>query len=364
MSKLRGALALFAVLLSNPTPALADAYEAALMRAATAKESAMEDPAPTRWQLAFEYFLEADGMAPSAETKYELGLLAAQLRQDDLAVEYYEASLALNLTEPARSKALGFVDKNGLRMARLLVRGSRGNRVRVRGIARGTLPLDRPLVVLAGDAVVEVVEPTRSVADSRTVTLSAGATTEVDWNSQGARRAATEPVEPQTRLESSTRPLRPMRTMTAPLTTPSGGSPQMALDQGSPGRAAGRWVLGAGVGLLLSSGAMVAVSAIKLSEQRRQLREACDEPLPGATDGCAHARPGKYEDALGIADGIARWQFVQGAAWVGVGVGALGSALGWALLTRHSPSRKTAVRWVPATVIGPQTTCFIWQEAF
>ncbi len=351
-----------AVLVMRSAPASADAFDAALTRAVAAKELAMDHPEPTQWQAAFERFLEADGIGPSAETKYELGFIAVQLRQEDLAVEYYEASLDLGLTGPAREKAQRYVEEHGASMARLLVRGPGGGRVRIRGIERGRLPLLRPLVVFAGNAQVEVKTPSRTATASRTISLLAGRITEVDWDADDLARVVPTPSESPAPLQSVPPPRRVVPgAAVAPLALESPAAETTA-DKGSGGRTAGRWLLGSGIGVLLSSGMMVAVSMTKLSQRRRQLHEACEQPLPGSVDGCQNAQPGRYYEALGLADDIARWRTVQSFAWIGVGVGALGSAVGWAMLSRKSTAAQTVARFVPTPAIGQRSvflTCRI-----
>src|SRR5512145_695024 len=141
-----------------PLAALAGAPEAALTRAVAAKEVALDYPEPGNWQVAFERFLEADAVESSPDTKYELGFAASQLRQEDLAVTYYEQACDLGLSGPGRSKAEAFLAQQRPLMARLLIQGPPGMKVRVRGIQRGTLPLGAPLILLAGETQIELVE--------------------------------------------------------------------------------------------------------------------------------------------------------------------------------------------------------------
>ena len=352
------------VLVTRSAPAFADAFDAALTRAVAAKELAMDHPDPTKWQTAFERFLEADGLGPSAEMKYELGFIAAQMRQEDLAVEYYEASLDLGLTGPAREKAKRYVEEHGSSMARLLVHGPDGGRVRVRGIERGRLPLVRPLVVFAGDTQVDVKTSSRTATASRTISLQAGRITEVDWGADDLARAIPTPPASPAQLHLVSPPRRDVPGAAVASLALETAAAETRTDKGSGGRAAGSWVLGSGVGVLLSSGIMAAVSMTKLSQRRKQLHDACEEPLPGSDDGCKNAQPGRYYEALGLADDIARWRTVQSVAWIAMGVGALGSAVGWAMLSRKSTAGQSVARFVPTPAIGQRAAFLTCRIAF
>ncbi len=122
------ALLLSLALVTAHLPARADAWDAAMARAAAAKENALDENDPARWEEALRLFREADAIRASKESKYEIASAAAWLKQDDLACEAYEGAIALGLDGPAKVKANTFLTEHAPKVARLRLRGPAGRR--------------------------------------------------------------------------------------------------------------------------------------------------------------------------------------------------------------------------------------------
>lgn len=311
-----------------PLAALAGAPEAALTRAVAAKEVALDYPEPGNWQVAFERFLEADAVESSPDTKYELGFAASQLRQDDLAVSYYEQACDAGLTGPGRSKAEAFLAQQRPLMARLLVKGLPGMRVRVRGIERGTLPLAAPIILLAGETQLELVEASGMV-EHRMIGLLAGKVSVLDLNQTHTAGQALQQTLPAASRD-----------------TPVAWSPRVQFvptdDLRQPEGDYSKWFLGLGLGLALGSALILPVSYAKLGSKRRELSDAC-EVASSTINGCAAAKPGRYETALELAADIARWRTLRAVSWTALGVGAASAGFGLARVISANSKEGTAV---------------------
>jgi hypothetical protein len=308
-----------------PQLAMGVEKELALTRAVAAKEQAFDHPDPAKWQEAFDRFLEADTLDPSADTKYELAFIAVQLNQGDLAVSYYEDAIALGLSGSALEKGRSFLNKKTTTIARLMLRGKNGFHVQIRGIDRGTLPLEKPLVVYAGTTEFVIVDASGRRVAQRTVYVPTGQTEHVD-------------LDPVPQVISKTVALefpRPESIDTLPhVSTPSVGA----------------WLLGTGSGLLLASALSVPLTSLKISSKRDQLADACDVPARNP-DGCPVTKRGRYDEAIELANDIARWKTVRTVAWVGIGVGFSSAALGLLLVTKanRTPRTKRVVAIWPTT---------------
>lgn len=158
--KLRS-LAVAAILMCSAVPAFADAWDSAMARAAAAKEKALDAGDPASWEETLRLFQEADAIRSTRESKYELAVAAAWLKQDDLACEAYEAAIALDLQGPARAKADAFLAEQAPRMARVNITGPASARVSIEGRPRGTLP-HGAFVIFAGTAHVKIDHDGRS----------------------------------------------------------------------------------------------------------------------------------------------------------------------------------------------------------
>ena len=65
-----------------------DIYRAALLRAVVAKEQALDSNLTADWVQALLRFRQADAIQATVESKYEIGVAAAQLGYDDVAVTH------------------------------------------------------------------------------------------------------------------------------------------------------------------------------------------------------------------------------------------------------------------------------------
>lgn len=156
-------------------PASADAYDAAMARAAAAKEKALDVNDAASWEEALLRFREADALKPTKESKYEVATAAAWLKQDDAAVEAYSESLALGLGDPAKTKAEAFIADRQGKLAKLSVTGPPGARVLIDGRLRGSLP-HAHFVVFSGSIRVRVESANDAREDTIVTTTGAEST--------------------------------------------------------------------------------------------------------------------------------------------------------------------------------------------
>ncbi len=296
---------ILALTLFGTVPARADAFDAALARAIAAKERALDTNDPASWEDALLRFEEADRLRATKETKYELGLAAAQLRQDDLAVESYEAAIDLGLDGGALEKAHAFLSDHQAAMGRLEVRGPEHAVVLV-GQRRRTLPFDRPMVLFPGPHSV------RAWVEGREVTLAV----RVDAGSKVLLDLAAALAEERpTEADAAPRP-----------------------DRRAPGGANGQptdhnlaWALiGSGAGLAVVGGGTVLGTTWALGSRRDELADLC--AASSDEDTCAYAHPGKRAEAQSKVDSIATMKAVRTGGWVGLGVGVGLAAIGGVLL--------------------------------
>ena len=302
-------LALALALATVGLPARADEYDAAFTRAIAAKERALDTNDPASWQAAVDLFVEADRIRSTKESKYELGAAASRVKQDDVAVEAFEGALSLGLDGPAADKARAFVDQHGKAMGRVQVRGPAGSDVWVAGRWRGSVPLQRPLVVFPGKRRFEL----RAAGDrtEREVGVTAGATVVVDFTTERPDTSGVPDPKPDQRPVA----VPPPRDDTLAWTLTIGG--------------AGVTVIGA-VSLGLSFG--------NLATHRDRLADLC--ATPNGTDACSAAKPGKKEAAQSEVDSIATWKAVRTGGYVGVGAGVLAAGAGLVMLLSRSEPRR------------------------
>jgi hypothetical protein len=306
------ALSLLVAIAVCSAPARADEYDAAFTRAIAAKERALDTNDPASWQAAVDLFIEANRIRSTKESRYELGSAAARLKQDDVAVEAFEAALALGLTGPAADKARAFVDEHAKAMARVEVRGAAGAEIWLAARWRGTLPLDRPLVVFAGKRRFEL--RFGGDRDEQRLAVSAGQPALVDF----------------TRVR---RPLPPTADTLAP-------GPDRPPATAAPPDSTLAWALTiGGAGLTILSSATLGLSFSNVSTHRDRLADLC--AVSSHDDTCAAAKPGKKEAAQSEVDSIASWKSARTASYVGVGAGVLAAGVGVVMLL-STPERKRA----------------------
>jgi hypothetical protein len=320
--KAAGALstAVVALFLAGASPARADAYDAALARAVSAKERALEANDPPHWDEALRLFAEADAIRSTKESKYELGFAAAKMRQNDVAVEAYQAALDLGLVGTARTTAEAFIAQYATSMARIEIVGPPGATIYVAGRWRGRTPLARPIVVFNGPVHMQIAfgQGTNRTED---LVLPAGTLHVLRlWEPQvSSPGPATVPVPP---ANEAVRP---------PSSTEERGTNTLA------------WTLLGGGALLVAGGAvLVPVASSRIGDHRNDLASNCDQ-LSGE-DACAHAKPNGQTAAQTAADGIATWKAVRTGAFVGLGVGAATLVAGVVALAAAPRSRSAHAR--------------------
>jgi len=325
----------FALVLSSSL-ARADEYDAALTRAVAAKERALDTNDPADWQQALDLFAKAVRVRATKEAEYELGGAAARLRQDDLAVEAYESSLALGLQGSAADKARAFIAEKGPDMGRLVVTGPAGAEVWLADRPRGTLPLSRPIVVFAGQRSIRVLLGERVV--TRDVVVGRGASVSLDVGGL---------------LEAP--PASPAATAPPPLLPPPRADVPPA-ERTGPSPAA--WPLTiAGGSLALLSGATVLLAGSNLSSHRDRLATSC--AVLDGTDACREAKPGQRTEAQDEVDSIATWNSVRTGGFVGLGVGLVATGIGVVLLIDGKKRARSSVMLAPArqgagvSIVGP-----------
>ncbi len=296
------------------TQAAADAYDAALARAIAAKERALDRNDPASWEDALHRFEEAARIRPTKEAKYELGLAASQLRQDDLAVESYEAAIALGLEGSPLDKARAYLAEKAASMGRLSILGPPGTVIRI-GQRQRTLPLERAMVLFPGSHALRWTVQGRE--STRSLRIVAGETITIDLKSE--HEGPSPSVEPPGRrkpVQDTTEPDRDLA-----------------------------WALaGSGAGLVVVGGATVLGASLMLSSNREDLKDLCAEL--DESDRCAFSYPGKQQEAQSKVDGIATAKAFRTGGWVGVGLGVGLAAAGGVLLLTDSGS-ETSVSIVP-----------------
>jgi hypothetical protein len=290
----------------------ADAYDAALARAIAAKERALDRNDPASWEDALHRFEEAARIRPTKEAKYELALAASQLRQDDLAVESYEAAVALGLEGSPLDKARAYLDEKAAAMGRVSIAGPPGTVIRVAQRQR-TLPLERAMVLFPGSYALRWTVQGRE--STRSVRIVAGEALTIDLES--AHEGSSPPV---------------------------GAGDRDRKDSVQPDRVLPWTLVGSGAGLVVVGGATVLGASLMLSSNRDGLKEVCAQ-LDGR-DSCAFSYVGKQQEAQSKVDGIATAKAFRTGGWVGVGLGAGLAAVGGVLLLTDSGS-ETSVSIVP-----------------
>jgi hypothetical protein len=361
---------------ARPAAADADAYTAALTRAIAAKERALDVNEPPRWEEALRLFQEAAALRYTRESTYEIGFAAERLARQDLAVEAYEAAIDLGLVGAPRARAQAFVAGNAAGLARLALRGPAGTRVRVAGVDRGRLPLNRPLVLFPGDIRIDLVDAAGAPA-SIGVRLQAGHLDVLDLARTPPATVTPEreeqrppppppPPPPEVRVapaEPAPRP--PIAAYTAP--EPAGPRPPTEAPA-APARDAeveasmrGWWVASVGVVVTVVSVALIPISSGRIEDDRKALVNECATLV--MNDTCM-ALNGHREAAQSLSDSIATWKAVRTGAYVGIGVGLATVATG--LILRNA-DQTAAAGARPALVIdrdGHFTLGLAWTYRF
>jgi len=315
------AVALAASLSLSSVPAFADAWDAAMARAAAAKEKALDANDPASWEETLRLFQEADAQRATKESKYEVATAAAWLKQDDLAFEAYEEALALELSGPAKAKAEAFVAENAKKMGRLRVVGPSGARVRIDGRARGVLPRATPFVVFAGVVHLELEHAGKSSKTDAKVAVGEVATVDV--------AAAFAPP--------------PAPTVTAAPAPAPAPVPEAPTKTGAP----------VGTALVIGGGALVVAGAVTWIVAANRVSHY-DDIVSGYCSGgvydgayCVQMPRGREADLAAAQDASqssATWRGIRTAGIIGLGVGAAAAIGGAILLLGKSSEKQTALR--------------------
>lgn len=343
-STLRPSAAVIAVLFAITAIAprgFADAWDDAMQKATAARDKAAGGNDATAWHEALTRFQEADAIKPTKDTKFEIGNAAAQLSQDDVAVEAYQAALDLGLAGKAKDKAKAFLKLHASKMARLEVHGPAGAQVTIAGQARGKLPHE-PFVVFAGMPItVHVEQAGRSVDEE--VQLGEGVAQTIDVMAK-----LDAPPAPSASASTSA---------SAGPKLPDPGSQTVPLsDTGAGARALGWSLIAIGGGVFVGSGVTVVVASASISSRRDSLASHC-VVLHNPPDTCATAKPGEQDAAQSDADALKTWHGVQTAGLVAGGVGLAIAGVGVVrLLTAPEPPRASA--WMPHVEIGRGVAVF------
>ena len=360
-----------AAALARPADAAVDAYTAALTRAIAAKERALDVNEPVRWEEALRLFQEAASLRTTRECMYEIGFAAERLARQDLAVESYEAAIDLGLVGAPRTRAEAFVAAHAAGLARLALRGPAGTRLRIAGVDRGRLPLNRPLVLFPGDIRIDLVDAAGTAA-SVGVHVQAGHLDVLDL-----ARTPPATVTPE-RAEERPPPAPPPAVKVAPAdTTPrapaapeaeipprrNDAPPVPARDVEADASARGWWLAGAGAVVAAVAVALIPVSSGRIDDNRKALAGECVDAV--VNDTCM-AMPGHRDTAQSYSDSIATWKGVRTGAWVGVGAGLATVAAG--LILHHSDQAAATGGARPALVVdhdgGHLTLGLAWTFGF
>lgn len=311
---------------------MADEYDATFTRAIAAKERALDLNDPAAFEQALDLFQQADRIRATKESKYELASVASRLRQDDLAVESYEAALALGLEGTAADKARAFVQEKQGEMARVGVKGPAGAELYVGARRRGTLPLASPLVVFAGNVRIRAVSGAREV--QKEVALAKGQNADLDLVSDFSGPPANAP---------------PPSTYTPPVFT----HPPVTQRPPEPDRTAPLALTIGGASVTVISIGTLILSYSRLSTHRDRLKEVC--AVPRGTDECDKANTGERAAAQDEVDSIATYRTVRTVSFVGMGVGLVAGGIGIAWLSTSGAgesSRPTTSAFVSPTEGG------------
>lgn len=272
-------------------PARADSHDAAMSRALVAKEKALDSNDPADWEAALRLFEQADILRPTSVSKYELGLAAARLKEDDLAVESYEAAIELGLDGSARDKAIAFTAAHSASLGRLTIEGPKGTQVIVSGRSRGRLPR-KPLVLFTGAARITLIDPSGTRADHD---VEVGVTNTLDVRPKEVKVESPPPPPPTPHL-IDTKPARP----------------------GMPLILGGSAVAAVSLGFLITS-------AVVVSRRRDSLDTTCVQRVG---DECEATTANLHDAARSDRDAIQTWKTIEVASAVGLGVGVVAAAIG------------------------------------
>jgi len=322
------------LVLALASPAWADGYDAAVARAAAARDRALETDSAKDWQEALELFGAAVEFNPTMEAKFEYAEAAVRLKLYDEAFGAYADALELGIAGKARERAQAFVGEHEHELGRLALEGPAGARVYIDERKRGTLPLGRAIPLAAGAHRLHV-DATDFRPLERQIEVAADQTTNLTL---ALERAWIPPVAPH--------PVLP-------------AAPPSPTDKTSPG---GGWVmpLMVGGGALLVGGVVTIIgTSTALTNKRADLDEEC---AVVKDDACQATTATHVTTAQSIGNDIMALKNLR---WVGVGAAAVGvGAVGVGLFELASRSGSTTTHQSARLEISGKFTGVRWQHDF
>jgi hypothetical protein len=315
--------------------AFADGYDAAVTRAAAARDRAQETHSARDWQEALELFAVAIELNPTKEAAFEFAEAALELGLEGEALDAYARALELGLSGKAEERARAFITAHAHTLGRLVLRGPTGARVYVDERKRAVLPLAAPLSVAPGVRHVHV-EATNYRPLEADIRIQADQMTTFEATLLPLAEAALPPVS-------------------APGHATVDGAPR-------PQPAPGRWampVLIGGAGLTLAGAATVIATSIAVNAKRRDLGAVCAE-LRG--DECAAATAGHLNRAQSLGNDILALKGVRG---IGIGAALLGAgAMTLSLITLASSDGPSAPRRTAGLTLSGSSLEVTWRGEY
>jgi hypothetical protein len=317
-------------------------YRAAMRRAVAAKEKALDSNLPQDWAETLKQLRIADAIRTTAESKYEIGVAASRLDQEDIAVESYTAALELGLAAAASAKARNYITEYALHLAQIRIEGPDGARILLNGIERAQLPNAKAIFIAPGSVVLQAItedkEPT-----TRNLTLAEGRVEVVSLNAN-ERQQDSLPPPTSKEPETQTRSLGSKATANVHGQNSMASSPSRPSPHSSSSRDAwlsktrtGKLLLVAGATMSVLSVSFIAISNHEVSASRKTLLGLCAVQTEGP-DTCAHARAGQWDSAQSASNSIATWKVVRTTSWVGLVTGVAAMIGGTAVLVRANSS--------------------------
>lgn len=291
----------------------ADGYQDALARGVEARDRALETDLSSDWQVALDEFSRALDVRPNKEVRFEWAEAAARLRFEDEAFEAYQLALEEGLGGRAGERARLFVETREPELSWLDIKGPAGATVFVRSRERGTLPFEKPLAVVSGNAQLEVRSKREADAPYRqVVAMRRGETVSVEVRFAKAS-ASPEPEELPVLPQASERDPDQVEQAPPPIIIPP------------PKRA--RWatnVLIGAAGLVAAGAATYVVAGELLRDENRKLGRYCAE-FQG--DRCTYATPENRARAERAANRIEALEWTRLIGAGGVAIGLVGGAV-------------------------------------
>ncbi len=332
-----------------------DEYRAAMVRAVAAKEKALDSNLPQDWAEALKQLRIADAIRATAESKYEIGVAASKLEQQDIAVENYTAALELGLAAAASAKARSYITEHAPHLAQIQIEGPDGTRILLNGVERAQLPNATALFIVPGSIVLEAITEGKEHT-TRNLMLAEG---QVEVVSLSANERQQDPLPPPTNEKSETQVPQNSR-----MSTPSRPSSHLSTshDVWWTKPRTGKLLLAAGATLSVLSVSFIAISNHEVSDSRRTLLSLCAVQT-GGPDTCAHAKVGQWDNAQSASNSIATWKMVRTTSWVGLVTGVAAMMGGTAVLAHANSSAPASTQQAHLT-LAPNAFLFSYAGSF